>query len=309
MGIADEEQKILEELRQLDENPETEEKDSEDLLKEVTEDPEEIEEEDLEEEDESGDDEEEEEEEEEEQEEELTGAKFRHKLKAQKEETDRVVREAQDLRERLARLEGKAEAQPKQEVIQEEIPDREYEPEKYANWRADKLEKRVEVMQEEQTRVNAERQWDNMQADHTKTNPDYAAAKAFLLDVEGKKLKAQHPHATDAQISQELKKQEYITVGNAAKNGMMPTQHIEFLAFQAGYRPGAEDKKEVKKKSNIKNIKKNARKNASLIGGSSAGGTGDSRTADQLAAMGLEEIEKFGRPAYEDAIRKLEARG
>lgn len=317
MGIADEEKKILEELRQLGEEPEEDKKESEDLLKEVTEEEgveteggeEEEESEDQEEETSEDDVEEEDDEPEEEDgpEEELTGAKFRHKLKAEKEARESIERQAQELRERLARLEGKAEAENKQEPINEEVPDPEYEPEKYAIYQNGQLKKELDAMKAEQSRINAERQWETMQAEHAQVNPDYNDAKAFLIEAETKKLKTQYPYATEAQILQQVKEMEYITAGNAAKSGIIPTQHIEFLAYQAGYRPG--EKKEVpKKKSNIKNIKKNAKKNASLIGGSSAGESGEAKSAEQLAAMGIEEINKFGRDKYEAAIRKIEAR-
>jgi len=311
MGISNTEDEILKELAELGEEANKEEKDTEELLEEIDSTEEDTEEEDdeLEEDDEEDDDDDDEENVEEEKEEELTGAKFRHKLKAEKAAREKIQMEAQELRERLARLEGRAEAtESKQEVKEAEIPDQEYEPERYAIWKAEQLEKKLQIIEQEQSRSNAERQWEKMQADYAKKSPTYNDAKQFLIDNEVKKIKEVYPYASDDQIAQHIKEQEYITAGNAAKAGIMPTEHIEFLAFQAGYRPSEKKEETISKKSNIQKIKKNAKKNASLIGASSATDKGDARSAEQLAAMSLEEITKFGRDKYEAAIRKIEAR-
>jgi DNA repair exonuclease SbcCD ATPase subunit len=246
--------------------------------------------------------------------EELTGAKFRHKLKAEKEAREKIEKEAQELKERLARLEGRAEAQyqpaPEPEQPVEEVPDPEIEPERYAIYKANKLEEQLKQMEQQQVRLNAERQWDAMQTEHAKANPSYNDAKSFLLEKEAQKIRTMYPTASESEISQHLKEQEYITAGNAARAGMDPLQHIEFLAFQAGFRPSeAEVKKEApKKKPNIKAIKKNVKKNASLIGGSAAGNNGDVKSAEQLLNMSIDQIHKMGVDKYEAAVKKIHAR-
>lgn len=320
--IAEQEQSILEELKLVAQEENAEQVSSEKLLNEVdpvpdTEETEEVEEseeeqevetEDSEEDDTENEDGDESEEDEAPEEENLTGAKFRHKLKAEKEARETLQREAQELKERLAHLEGKAEAQIPQAAPQaEEIPDREYEPEKYAIWRAEKLEEKMKVIEASQAQSNAERQWEVMQSDHSRGNPTYTDAKKFLLDQETTKIRQVYPGATDAQISQHLKEQEYLEVSKAAQAGMDPLQHIEFLAYKSGFRPEAA-KKEVgapKKKSNIAKIKKNAKKNVSLIGGSGAAESGNKLSADQLLAMSLKDIEKFGRTNFEHALTTL----
>ena len=250
-------------------------------------------------------------EEEEEPEEQLTGAKFRHKLKAEKEARERMEREASELRERLARLEGRAEAQQPapQQAPAEEIPDAEYEPEKFAIYKAQKLEEQLESMRLEQTRLQAERQWDAMDNEMARSDSNYAEAKKFLIEAEFNDIKHQYPSATDAQIRQHLKQQEYALVGNAVQAGMDPMQQIQFLAWQKGFRQGeaspSEKKAPAKQKSNIKNIKKNAKKNASLIGGSAAAPSGEGATARQLLEMSIHDINKFGADKYATAIKKL----
>jgi len=318
MGIAETEQKILEELQQLAEEPEKDKKDSEELLEEVTKEPEEEEtgeeeteeksEEETEEESKDGEEEESVTDSEEEEEEVKPGAQMRHKLKAAKAAEADKARENQELRERLARLEGRADATPVSEAPKEEIPDPEYEPEKYAQYQNGKLEKRVQEMEATQKRVNAERQWETMQTEHARISPDYNNAKEFLIQHETQKLKDRHPSATDAQIAQAIKQAEYAEAGNAAKAGIVPTAHIEYLAYKAGYRIEDKPKEAPKKKPNIKEIKKNAKKSASLIGGSPAGDGGDARTPQQLLNMSLEEIHKFGADEYNKAIEKAVAR-
>lgn len=328
MGVAEQEKSILEDLKKLSEEEPADLKKTDELLEEIDEESEkevkEVKEEEPKETEEEQDeeiideaykeiDEEEDDPEEgEEPEEELPGAKFRHKLKAEKEAREKLERELQEVRLAQARQEGRAEANvPASKEEAEEIPDQEYEPEKYAIWKASKLEKEIESMKVEQARINAERQWETIQNEHSKSHPEYNDAKSFLYGVETDKIKALYPSATDAQIAQHLREQEYVTVGNAARAGIDPVQHIEFLAYQAGFRTGEKVKEKIeepKKKANIKNIKRNAKKNASLIGGSSAGETGDGRSAEQLAAMGMQEINEFGRDKYEEAIKKIAAR-
>lgn len=318
--IADTEKQAIEQLAAIGAEEDKEEKSAEELVEEIAPKEEESEEEEpkeeelkeSEEEDESEEEEGEEEEaqkpeEEEESEEKLAPAKMRHKLKAEREAKEVLQRQINELQLAAARQQGRDEATPKQEVETEEVPDQDLEPERYAIYKADKLEKQVQAMEKAQTRVNAERQWEDMQSSYEKSHPEYTQAKAFLIDHETAQIKSLYPAATDTQIAQHMKQQEYITAGNAAKAGVDPLQHISFLAYQAGFRPG-EEKKTVKKKVNIDKIKKNAKKSASLIGGSAAAPSDAIRSADQLAKMGLEEITKMGRPAIEAAIRKIEAR-
>ena len=241
-------------------------------------------------------------------------AKLRHKMKEEKEAREKSEKEVALLRERLARLEGRAEVQqpPVAQEAAEEVPDQELEPEQFAIYKTNKLEKEFQKLQSDNKRINAERQWDQMQAEHASEKPEYNTAKQFLLDFHTQDIKTQYPHATDAQIKQHLKQQEYAEAGNAVRAGQDPLQHIEFLAFQAGYRPGTTEeeapKAPAKQKSNIQNIKKNAKKNASLIGGSSASNTGDGLTSDQMLNMTIEQINKYGRKNFEDQIKKISTR-
>jgi len=166
----------------------------------------------------------------------------------------------------------------------------------------------MQAMRDDNARLNAERQWENMQTSYAKGKPEYTEAKEYLYKTESDKIKGMYPNATESQIAEHLKQQEHSLVAQSSKAGMDPLQQIEFLAYQSGYRPGEVKKDAPKKKANIKAIKKNAKKNASLIGGSGAGDSGDAKTANQLAAMGMDEILKFGRGKYEAAIRKIDAR-
>lgn len=327
MSIQKEELKILEELDQIAKNPnENEETEkSEDLVDKVTQGldskegegddsaPEEKEEEgDGQENEPTEGDETEETEQGDEPEEKLTGAKFRHKLKAEKEVKEQALREVQEMKERLATLEGAQNAQQQEQQRQqeqtqekEEIPDIELEPERYAIWKAGKLEKQVEEMKAQQQRQAAAFQWESMQQDYSKTHQNYNAAKDFLFDTEAQKLKQQYPSATDSQIKAHLKEQEYEFVGKLARSGLDPLKQIEFMAHQGGFRPKDEKQSIASKKKKISNINKNAPKNASLIGGSAAEQS-TRLTANQILAMTMEEIQKFGKEEYKAEIKRLE---
>lgn len=337
MSIANTEKQILEELQQLPNEPDNKMQDAEELLNEIEgkkepeneeADNEEVEassdaqenvEENTEEDDNAEKDSDEEQDDtevtddlEEDPEDEKPGAKMRHRLKAEREAKERVQLELQQLRERLAHVEGRAESVVPQKDEAEDIPDKDFEPDKYALWKIDQLEKRNERIEANQTRLNAERQWESMQSDYVGSNPQYEKAKSFLLERESANIKRDFPSATDSQISQHLKEQEYITVGRAAKAGINPLQHIEFLAFQAGYRESEGETQKIttpKVKPNIAAIKKNAKKSASLIGGTPAGESSKNKSAEQLLKMSIDDIMTMGRGAYADAILKIEARG
>lgn len=325
MGLHEQEQSIIEELKKLGEEPESHLKEPEQIIEEIQNEEapdkeEEIDANDEEAEDEGKEPENKEEaeaeevvddEEKEEPEEQLTGAKFRHKLKAEKEARESLQRELNEMKIAQARMQGHQDASQKPQEPAEEIPDQEYEPDKYAIWKADKLEKKIEAMEAQQARINSERQWEQMENQHAKANPDYSEAKTFLMENESKKLRAQYPYASEAEIAGEVRRQELMLVGGAANAGMMPTEQIEFLAYRAGYRPGETTTTTLtpKRKPNIKNIKKNVKKNASLIGGSPAGDGGDERSAEQLNAMGMRDIDAFGRDKFEAALKKIHARG
>lgn len=323
MGIANTEQDILDELKKLTKEPEREDESSEELLREIDEE-EEPEEEEAEEgsEEEEAEEEEskEDEEEEEEPEEDLRPAQKRHalkELKAAKEANALMQQELAGLKamnanrweeaERLAA--ERAETRIKAELPSVEIPDKDYEPEKYAIYLAVQLEKKVEQLEARESRSTAEKRWVSLQAKRVKSNPDFMDAKAFLLDGEAKRVKAQYPMATSEQIEEHLLQQEYQTVANAARAGLDPLSQIEFLAWQAGFRgKEKEEGKNPKKGANIETIKRNVKKSASLIGGSSGGKMGDSRSAEQLLNMSISDIQKFGRDKYDAAIRKIESR-
>lgn len=328
MGINQTEEKILKELEQLSQEKEDETPPQE-ILKEAEEEIELPPLEDKEEEDslplpdeeaaqeeieqESPQEEEKAEAEEEEEEKELAPAKMRHKLKAEKEKNEQLEARLREIELAQARAEGAREAAqeaPPEKV--EEIPDMELEPEKYAIWEAQQAKKEVQSLKQELERTNAERQWETFQSEYAKVHPDYQAAKDFLIQHEATQIKMLYPSATDMQIAQHMRQQEHVIVANAAKAGIDPAQHIEFLAYQAGFRADKkkdEEKKELpKQKPNLDKIKKNVKKNASLIGGSPAGDAGDARSAEQLLTMSLEDIDKFGTDKYEKAIQKVAAR-
>lgn len=313
LNLDDEKNKILEELSKIENEEDTETKDSEEVVDKAIEEVEEDQEVDEEEQEEEDQEEEEEEEVENDiDEEQLTGAKFRHKLKAEKEARKKLEDEHQQLKEHVARMEGRQDALSTQEAPQEkkeseEIPDPDEDPDAYMIYAQRKTEEKQAALEAELSQMKAEREWQTVESDYAKANEHYQDAKDFLLDKHRNDIKTQYPYATDIQIEQALKQGEREEIAKAAQNGVMPTEQIEFLAYKAGFRPSDKEEKQTpKKKPNMEKIKKNAKKSASLIGGSSEGGPSDRLSADQMVTMSMEEIDKFGRSAFEEQIARVQ---
>ena len=317
MSIHETEKEALEELKKLQQGQEQETTPTENLLQESqqelnlpddeqgepsweVENQEEVEEQ-----------EQERQEEEEIEEEPKTPAGLRHKLKREKEERKRVESEAQELRERIARLEGMQEASQiaqttQQTEPQEEIPDPDIDPDGYTQYQIKQLQAKQQEYEDQAARLKAERQWDAMEREYSLSNPDYENAKKYLINQEIQKIKKQYPHATDMQIMQHIKEQEYLVVGSAARAGQDPLKYIEFLAFENGYRGEnvKAEKKPIEQKPNITAINRNQRKHDSIIGGSSAGSQDGKPTPEQILNMSFKELEK-NRAAIDDYVKKI----
>jgi DNA repair exonuclease SbcCD ATPase subunit len=324
MSIHETEKEALEELKKLQQGQEQETTPTENLLQEsqqelnladdeqgepsgeVENQEEVIEQEQLE-----GEQEQERQEEEETEEEPKTPAGLRHKLKREKEERKRAESEAQELRERIARLEGMQEASQiaqttQQTEPQEEIPDPDIDPDGYTQYQIKQLQAKQQEYEDQAARLKAERQWDAMEREYSLSNPDYENAKKYLINQEIQKIKKQYPHATDMQITQHIKEQEYLVVGSAARAGQDPLKYIEFLAFESGYRGEnvKAEKKPIEQKPNIAAINRNQRKHDSIIGGSSAGSQDGKPTPEQILNMSFKELEK-NRAAVDDYVKKI----
>jgi len=323
MSIHETEKEALEELKKLQQGQEQETTPTEDLLQEsqqelnLTDDEqgepsgevenqqEVVEQEQLE------GEQEQERQEEETEEEPKTPAGLRHKLKREKEERKRAESEAQELRERIARLEGMQEANQiaqttQQTEPQEEIPDPDIDPDGYTQYQIKQLQAKQKEYEDQAARLKAERQWDAMEREYSLSNPDYENAKKYLVNQEIQKIKKQYPHATDMQITQHIKEQEYLVVGSAARAGQDPLKYIEFLAFENGYRGEnvKAEKKPIEQKPNIAAINRNQRKHDSIIGGSSAGSQDGKPTPEQILNMSFKELEK-NRAAIDDYVKKI----
>ena len=191
--------------------------------------------------------------------------KFAHMRKEAKER----ARENQELRERLARLEGAQEArtQPEAPVVVEEIPDRELDPEAYidyivnnSNKKIEALSTKIELSTEQAASVQREQLYKDLENKYSETDPGYKEAKSYLMKAQASELMDAHPNATDAEIKQELKRREYTLVQNLAQAGSGVDEIFGTLKAQAlakGYR-------EITTKKDNTKLKRNIKKSASL---------------------------------------------
>lgn len=242
----------------------------------------------------------------EDEEEELTGAKFRHKLKEERQKREELERKLQEVLQAQARMEGRLEgSSTRKEDPVEEIPDQEYEPEKYAIWKANNLEKKLERVEQEQRTSAFNAEWERIQSSQISSNPTYSKAKEFLIKKYSEVVKQSNPYISEAEISENLRREEYAEVLKATKMGVNPISHIMGLAYNAGYVPTIDEPQDKSsKKPNIKKIKNNQKKSGSLIGGTSAGETNSGLSAKSLLDASIDDILKMDEKDIRKAIER-----
>jgi len=249
--------------------------------------------------------------------------KIREKSKAAKAEaeTQKKLAEEKDkqlseLRERLARLEGREEARvkPKIEEDSDPEPDVDLDPDQHIRWTLRQTNKRIEAaerraqMAEEMAKVEGVRRGlDMVEKEYIKSNKldDYDAAITHIKNVNKKLIKLEYPEATDAQIDAHLENERLKHASMTYSKGKNPAQYFYEMAQTLGYE---KSKKSNSTKPNIDSINNNMRKNANLIGSSNNDNTG-SLSAETVAKMSIDQLlKKEGSNALDEAIRRAEAK-
>lgn len=229
--------------------------------------------------------------------------------KLRKAKTD-AEREAQRLREDLARKQGYIQAKQEQPAAvkaapQDIEPEFDTDPKAWVQWNDRQHKKEIEglksTFQSVQVRSQLKEVIDLAKADETNyatSNPDYAPAKKFLDDIVMNNLRAQYPDKSDAEIKVQALQDEYATILVARNNGIKPALYFEMLAKQAGYTTQAkapeikqpEVKAPLEKSPNMDAIKRNKAKTPTLVGTrSNAGGLGEP-TDEEVADMTLQQM-------------------
>lgn len=219
--------------------------------------------------------------------------KFYHMRKENNAKDKRI----QEMAERLARVEGAQQViqQPLEEKAPiEEIPDKDVDPDAYYDYQLKKeqgkreaLEKRFDNFAARTTATEAEQLYKELENQHTEKDTSYKDAKSFLLKALHDEIKQENPAATESQISQHLKQQEYSLVATLASAGLSKNaifNSIKAHAVDKGYVETKETPKTDKTK-----LKRNMEKSANLNEIPSASGD-VGLTANQISKMSNLEL-------------------
>ena len=184
-----------------------------------------------------------------------------------------------EMRREMARLQGAQEAmlKPKEEPAPvEEIPDRDLEPEAYNDYQLKLRDKRIEELSAQFDTINrtaavskAESTYIGLENDYISKDPSYKDAKSFYISERTRALKEQYPAASDADIAQEVKGEEYRIVESLAKAGLSTDAIFNTIKAQSialGFKDVPAAKRDNKK------LKHNMSKSASLNDAPTASG-------------------------------------
>ena len=223
--------------------------------------------------------------------------KFYHMRKDAKEKS----KELQEMKERLARMEG---AQQAQQAIQqppaeekapvEEIPDKDLDPDAYLDYHLRKKDKEIEDIKQrfdnfenQAAASSSEQLYKELESRHAEKDTSYKDAKAYLVQTLHDEIKQAYPAASESQIRQHLKTKEYDLVASLAKAGWNQGAifgSIKAQAIDKGYK-----ETESKPKADKTKLKRNMEKSASLNDApSAAADVGFS--ANQLNKMNIVDI-------------------
>jgi hypothetical protein len=238
--------------------------------------------------------------------------------KEAKERAEQSARETAELRERLARLEGREEARVKpelKEVDTDPEPDADLDPDLHIKWQLRQQNKRIEAaerraqMAEELVKVEGTRRGLQMvEKEYLKINKidDYDDAIEHVKNVERNLIRLEHPQATDEQINNHLESERIRKSAECYSRGINPAEYMYKMAQTLGY--AKTQKQESKNKPNIGAINRNMGKNANLIGTSSADDTNGMPT-DKVVQMSIEQLlSREGQAAMDAAVKREEAR-
>jgi hypothetical protein len=244
-------------------------------------------------------------------------AKKRHELKAEKEAKEAALKESQELRERLARLEGKTDAIQTQQTQPTETsnpePDKELDREEWYEWKIKEQDtrqaaqdKRLEQLDQIQ-KVSQERNGlEILEKQYAKKNDiaDYSDRKEFIKEREAKLIKIQYPQATDAQVQQHIDNQELQMAADIYANGRNPAEVFSQMADAYGYTAESKtiEKKKGKKEPNLEKIERNQAKSANLMGGSGRGNIGKV-SANELVSMTVNDMMKVSDEDFNKAMK------
>lgn len=203
---------------------------------------------------------------------------MRNEAKELKARWEAAEKEKQEMRERLARLEGRDEARtaPANAKQEDKEPDSMLYPEDHNAWKLRQMETRVEkaekIAAEAASFANFQREQRGMQsleASYKASNPNdkYDEAMQFLMGKEREAKKLMNPNLSDAQADAMTENEKLQLFKSLHGQGRDPAQVLMQVAKMQGFTGQAST---AKPKVDLKRVEENQRRSASLIGGSPA---------------------------------------
>jgi hypothetical protein len=240
-------------------------------------------------------------------------ARQRREAKALKERLEQAERDRQAMAERLAKLEGRAEATPKpaeQPALEDQEPDADLYPEDHARWEVRQLKKELEDVKkfkQQQEQVSTfQREVAGVQAlegQFKATTPDYDDAVQFLVEKEKRMKRLLNPQATDAQLDAQIQAEKVSLYKQILAAGKNPAEMVYEIAKQDGWQPKGKQAAATPKPS-LNKLADNQRRAASIIGGTPAESSGKV-TSDQLFSMSMQELMKKPDTFWKEVEGKL----
>lgn len=229
---------------------------------------------------------------------------MRQELREAKERADKLEQARQEMAERVARLEGRAEtAAPAAKVVEDTEPDALMYPDDHREWRERKLEARLAkaeaIAAEAQGFANYQKETRGVQlleSTFKSANPkeDYDGAVQFMVERERALKKLMNPKLTDAQADAQTESEKVQLFKDLYSKGHDPAKMIVDMAKVQGFTPGTAGKgKEVVNKTNLQQLAENQRKSTNLMGGSPAGKSKTTTTSDDVLGMGFSKLMKL----------------
>jgi len=240
-------------------------------------------------------------------------ARQRQEAKALKERLEQAEAARQAMAERLAKLEGRAEATPKpaeQPALEDQEPDADLYPEDHARWELRQLKKEIEDVKkfkQQQEQVSTfQREVAGVQAlegQFKATAPDYDDAVQFLVEKEKRMKRLLNPQATDAQLEAQIQAEKVSLFKQILAAGKNPAEMVYEIAKQDGWQPKGKQAAATPKPS-LNKLADNQRRAASIIGGTPAESSGKV-TSDQLFSMSMQDLMKKPDTFWKEVEGKL----
>lgn len=227
---------------------------------------------------------------------------MRQELREARERADKLDAARQEMAERVARLEGRAEVVAPATKAQEDAePDALMYPDDHREWRERKLEARLAkaeaIAAEAQGFANFQKETRGVQLLETtfkSANPkeDYDGAVKFMVERERALKKLMNPKLTDAQADAQTESEKVQLFKDLYSKGHDPAKMIVDMAKVQGFTPGAKGK-EAPAKTNLAQLAENQRKSTNLMGGSPSGKSKTTASSDDVLGMGFSKLMKL----------------